>query len=155
MKTVQRHIGGSFAPPVDDAKIDRFEQLAKECSDSQIQGYMLDLVKMLRTFRETPESQRPGSSHPSGVGTIVPLEDAEIERIWDVVPWPEECDVMGRVFDKLPAGCRRVNDPTAPKGYRIEITDQDACDRRNAAYHLLWFARELAQDREPLTNDKL
>jgi hypothetical protein len=26
---------------------------------------------------------------------------------------------------------------------------------RDAAYHLLWFARELTRDREPCTSDKL
>lgn len=127
----QARVGGSFAPPIDDEKLAQYEATAKACSDRKCSSYMLDLVKMLKTFRQTPASQQASRPHPSGVGTITQLEDAEVERIWDVVPWPEECDVMGKAFDSLQG------------------------DERQAAYHLLWFGRELAADREPLTNDRL
>jgi hypothetical protein len=86
---------------------------------------------MVRVFNETPSSKLEGDTHQSGVGKIIPLEKEEIERIWDVVPWPKECDVIGECFDKLTG------------------------ELRNAAFHLLWYARELAIDREPITNDKL
>jgi len=127
-----RYIGGSFAPPLTPEKLEDYKVLAEECQDRKVDGYMADLIKMVELFRETPESKNGGSAHPSGRGAIVPLEDSEIERIWDAVPWPEECDVMGKAFDVLPPG-----------------------DLRNAAYHLLWYARELASDREPITTDKL
>jgi len=123
--------GGSFAPPVDDAKINEYELLANE-ADEQVKNYMLGLIKMLRMFRETAESSETPYIHPTRVAEIIPLEKAEIERIWDVVPWKEELDMMGTVFDQLP------NNPL-----------------RNAAFHLLWFGRELCADREPITNDKL
>lgn len=126
----KRLIGGSFAPPLTDEMLDQYEALAAT-AQRRISEYMLSLVSMMRKFRETPQSTRTGSPHPVR-GVIVPLEEEEIQRIWDHVPWPEECDVMDGVFDTLPNG-----------------------EMRNAAYHLLWFARELTTDREPITNDKL
>jgi hypothetical protein len=90
---------------------------------------------MVRKFRETPDSVQPGTPHPSGRGVIVPLEDAEIQRIWDVVPWMEELKMYGQLFEKISATEQR--------------------DLRNAAFHLLWFGKELCSDREPITNDKL
>lgn len=127
----RKQIGGSFAPPLSDEQITSYEQLAKACDDRKCSGFMLDLVKMVRAFRETGDSKQPGKPHPAGRGVIVPLEDAEIERMWDLVPWPEECDLMGQAFDTLTG------------------------ETRNAAYHLLWFARELTLDREPITSDKI
>ncbi len=35
------------------------------------------------------------------------------------------------------------------------VVDQAAYDLRNAAFHLLWYAQELTQDRVPLTADQL
>ncbi len=35
-----------------------------------------------------------------------------------------------------------------------KVFDSLAGDIRNAAYHLLWYARELTKDREPRTKDK-
>ncbi len=90
---------------------------------------------MLEVFWQTPESKQPGDPHPCGRGTIIPLEDAEIQRIWDVVPWAEELDLYGRLFDRI--------DPVATR------------DLRKAAFHLLWYGRELCADREPITSDKL
>lgn len=125
------NIGGSFAPPLPPEKLQGYVTLAESCPDRQCKEKMLELIKMKEEFDKTPSSVLPGTPHPVGVGVIVPLETEEVERIWDVVPYANECDGIGQLFDQL-------------KG-----------DVRNAAYHLLWFARELAADREPLTNDKL
>jgi len=123
-------MGGSFAPPIDDARLSAYEALIPS-DDRQVADYMTSLLAMVSKFRETPESKAAGSPHPV-VGTIIPLEDAEIQRIWDVVPYKEECDAIGAVFERLPTG-----------------------DVRNAAFHLLWYAYELTNDREPITSDKI
>jgi hypothetical protein len=128
---VQRKvIGGSFAPPLSDAKLAEYEALIPS-DNRRVAEYMTQLVAMLRKFRETPDSTLAGAPHPVR-GVVVPLEETEIERIWDVVPYEQECDVIGQAFEALPTG-----------------------DVRNAAFHLLWFAYELAKDREPVTADKL
>ena len=103
---------------------------------------MGDYLRMLRSFRETPDSSAAASGRLSAtIGgrsmacEVVPLEDAEVKRIWDLVPWEHECEVTGQVFEKIPADTHK--------------------ELRNAAFHLLWFGRELCRDREPLTKDKL
>ena len=123
-------LGGSFAPPIDEAKLAAYESLIPS-DDRQVADYMASLIAMVRKFQETPESTIPGSPHPV-VGIIVPLEESEVQRIWDVVPYREECDAIGLVFERLPTG-----------------------DVRNAAFHLLWYAYELTADREPITKDKI
>ena len=125
-----RH-GGSFAQPLSIEKVAAYRELAKQAG-VEIREAMESLCTMVEVFHETPKSKLQGFQHPSGTGTIVQLEDAEIQRIWDHVPWPRECDSMGVLFDSL--------------------TDKPV---RDAAYHLLWYARELAMDREPITTDTL
>lgn len=129
--TKKQYIGGSFAPPLATEQLEQYKSLATT-ADAQTAEYMGVLVRMLEKFRETPDSQLSGTPHPAGRGVIVPLEDAEIQRIWDYVPWESELELYSQCFDKLPPG-----------------------DLRNAAFHLLWFGRELCQDREPITNDKI
>lgn len=123
--------GGSFAPPLDS--LEPYKSLAATAPE-QVKDYMTKLIVMLETFRQTPDSTLPGSPHPSGRGNIVPLDDAEVKRIWDVVPWSEELDAMAVVFDRI-----------GPEQKPL----------RDAAFHLLWFGRELCADREPITSDKL
>jgi hypothetical protein len=93
---------------------------------------------MIEAFRETPESKREAFDHPVGqlsetgrTPSVIPLEAVEVERIKQHVPSDEDCNLISSVF-------RRLRGET-----------------RNAAYHLLWFARELSQGREPITQDKL
>lgn len=126
----QQHFGGSFAPPITPANLLAYRQFAAGTSD-EIREAMNELCDMVLIFNETPKSKLSSLPHPSGLGVVTPLEAAEITRIWDAVPWPSECDRMGVLFDSLTG------------------------DVRNAAYHLLWYARELTMDREPITTDTL
>jgi len=126
-----QRLGGSFAPRITDDKLEEYRQLAGNVPDQRCSEYMIQLVEMLDLFNETPESSLPGTKNPLA-GMVVPLEDAEIKRIWDKVPYMEECDLIGKAFDILPPG-----------------------EQRNAAYHLLWYARELTLDREPMTQERV
>lgn len=124
-------LGGSFAPPIDAEKLAAYEALVPS-DNRQVADHMTRLIAMVRKFQETPESRLAGTPHPVK-GTVVPLEEAEIQRIWDYVPYEEECNAIGLVFEKqLTAGYVR-----------------------DAAFHLLWYAYELTKDREPMTADKL
>lgn len=131
---VAPRIGGSFAPPLGAEKIAAYRALAAS-ADPAVAEAVLALCDMVALFRETPASRNAGTPHPSGRGTIVPLEDAEIKRIWDTVPWEHEAEMYARLFDGI--------DPVAAKPLR------------DAAFHLLWFAVELGRGREPLTADRL
>lgn len=156
-------LGGSFAPPLDKDKIARYRQLAKSADDLRVRDAMLPLCEMCSVFFQTPRSKRAAHTHPVGefidmegnkrtAPAIVPLEEKEIERIWNHVPWDYECDALGTLFETLWTGMeeRMVNGIL-----QMVLVDPHARDLRNAAFHLLWFARELTRDREPLTNDML
>lgn len=139
--TVQR-IGGFFAPPLTNSKIEEYKRLAKDAPRS-IREEMEKLCYMVEVFWETPESTKSSTPHGSGVGFVTPLEQSKVERMWDLVPWSDEvpgdhvneCEMLGRLFDGI--------DPTTHKPLR------------DAAFHLLWYAVELSKDREPMTTDKI
>lgn len=139
----RQRIGGSFAPPLTTTDLDSIEGLANT-TETRVQKAMLRLVLMLRTFWETGESTREGTPHPVGVGTIVPLKDGEVQRIWDLVPWKDEAT-------RLKHG--EIGDDDCDQYSQLFATLKG--EVRSAAFHLLWYARELALDREPMTADKL
>ena len=123
--------GGSFAPPINHGDLSKYRSLAENGND-EVRHYMLGLCDMMDSFLGSPPSQQPSIPHPSGLGTITNLDKKVVDQLWDVVPWPAECEAYQKVFEELPVD-----------------------DLRNAAFHLLWYAKELADDRQPLTNDKL
>lgn len=131
-RPVQGWLGGSFAPEITQSDIDRYRELAEGVTDKKVKEAMTSLCEMCERFSETPASRNGGTPHPTGVGVIVTLEQDEIDRIDDVVPWPEEVELFKRWFDTIPPG-----------------------ETRNAAHHLLWYAVELSRDREPLTVERL
>jgi hypothetical protein len=138
----RKWLGGSFAPPLSKEKVAEYQKAA-ESAEPRIREVMLKLCRMVEVFQETPESPLPGQPHPLGAmrtldgrlvaPQIVPLEEVEIQRIWDEVPWDYEIEAYRTLFDSLPA-----DSPL-----------------RTPCFHLLWFATELEKDREPLTNDKV
>jgi hypothetical protein len=129
-------IGGTFAPPLGPEDLSRYRALA-EGAEPRIRDAMLALCDMMERFHSAPEHARQagGTPHPSGAGVIVPLPEEVVEHLWEHVPWDYEVDAMSPLFDTI--------DPVASK------------DLRNAAFHLLWYARELTLDRHPLTSDKI
>lgn len=129
---VTPRIGGSFAPPLTPDRLAAYRQAAQS-ADPPTRDAILALAAMVEHFQATPASTQAGTPHPSGRGLIVPLEATEVQRIWDVVPWDHELDAMQMLFDRL--------DGKSPL--------------RTPAFHLLWYARELAKDREPITCDRI
>lgn len=138
--------GGSFAPPIDSAKLSSYRAtIEAEAAKSnpadkesggvpaRVRDQLIGLCDMVEAFQKTPASANPSTPHPSGVGMITLLEEAEIKRMWDLVPWDHEIKALQAECDKLEG-----NHPL-----------------RTSAFHLLWFAIELTNDREPLTNDRL
>lgn len=127
-------IGGSFAPPLPPEKLNSYTELANTATP-EVKEIMLKLIAMIKHFNLTPSSLLVGTEHATKLALIIPLEDKEIERIWDVVPWEYEIDAYSKVCDA--------------------ISNETHKQLRDAAFHLIWFARELYADREPITNDKL
>lgn len=136
---VPQGVGGSFAPPLDAAKLEEYRALAAEASP-EVGEAMNSLIKMMESFHDRPAPKKgerapAGIPHPSGLGLMVKLPDAEVKRLWDVVPWEHEVEMYKQLFDTI--------DPAGKKALR------------DAAFHLAWYARELTIDRVPLTKDQL
>lgn len=226
-------MGGSFAPPLPPDKVKQYRKLADK-APLHIRDVMHQLCDMVLKFYQTPPSKAPGRPHPVGIGEIVPLEQAEVERMWDLVPWdgqeleggmkaPAECATYQEMFDQLekeatirnsqridtwmlamqekvlnayyddggkfyrqliraiqegqawlevisPEERKRIDKEMAKaRECRQEMNDcmagkeceglpypaLETTELRDAAFHLVWFAKELSGDREPATNDKL
>jgi hypothetical protein len=129
---MKNKIGGSFAPPLTDELLDRYDALAAD-AEPQVRDAMRELLACVRTWWDLPESEGGKKPHASGTGTIVEL-DAPIAATLDpVIPWADELSAYAARFDTL-----------TPKS---EIS--------NAAFHLLWHVNELNLGREPITTDKL
>lgn len=152
MEQIHIHFGGSFAPPLTQEKLDRYRELIDIAKGPEVWSYINDpkdrdmlqhavpdymkrLADMVELFWETPESKLTPRPHATGIGQIIDLEDAEKERMWDAIPYDHELDLYSVIFEK--------------------ISHAEQPELRNAAFHLLWFGRELDLDREPMTNDKL
>jgi len=131
----QQRAGGSFAPPLTDELIAKYEAMA-EAADGPIRDAMMTCLACVKQWWDLPESSVNGShEHPSGQGVIIPLDDPIAKELWDAIPWQHEIDAMAKLFDTI--------DPAADR------------ELRNAAHHLLWHVVELNLDREPITADKL
>lgn len=125
-------IGGSFAPPLSDDKLASISAIAAAASPP-IKDAMTTLLACVTAWWELPYSGSAGSQpHPSGVGTIIPLDEPIAAALEPTIPWPHELDAIQGLFDGIPAEQQEL---------------------RDAAFHLLWHVRELDLDREPITND--
>lgn len=127
------NIGGSFAPPLTEELLERY----RATIDAMPAGALRDAVDALHrcaaAWWEQPESTGDGRPHASGKGVIVDLDEPIVAALDPTTPWAYECDAIQALLDAS------------------TITGE----ARHAAYHLLWFAKELTQDREPITADKV
>lgn len=133
MSDLPRHHGGSFAPPLTDKLLSSYAQLAAG-APPEIKDAMQTLLKCVCQWWDLPESSGKEGTEPhlSGKGTIVTLDSEIADALWDNIPWIHELQMLEKLFETI---------TSAPL--------------RNAAHHLLWFAKELELGREPITADKL
>lgn len=185
----------SLAPPITESVFDSYRTVIaghRELNSRRNpKGYHLfELLKMFERFYETGRSSLPGINllvqiagevevggkkilRPSDF-TIeeVPLEDPEIDRIDDVVPWDHELEQIQKVFEELDApNCIspqpiEFERPTFDKAGNATGTETlvvhrrcrkcincEATIPRDIAFHFQWYAWELFKDREPMTAD--
>lgn len=136
------YIGGSFAPPISAETLAAYRATILADAPDDLRDSLVDLCDLVALFQASGESGQPKTPHPAGFGHVQKLDDAEIARLWDACPWPWEAEALGKRADQLPT---MVN---------AEGKTADTPVRK-AAFHLVWFAKELAADREPCTADKL
>lgn len=175
----QSRAGGTFGHEIDEAKLARYKELAAGAPE-EVRYYMNQLIEMVEVFKKTGPSKLPGTPNPATQNArtldgrkipqslIVPLEEEEIRRIYDYVPYPKELDVISKVFDELPTGIRQTGEiekiplpptPEKPNNFfpkpKTEVVDPKAKELRDAAFNLRWWAGQLCLDREPLTHQAL
>lgn len=130
-----RH-GGSFAPPMTDEAFAAGKLLVAALpADSQEKDALDQLINLYEVWYNLPESQEPASPHASGRGQIVPLSKDLQTALWDHIPWADVLQSWSALFDRFHPESQKV--------------------LRNFAFHLLWYANELNNDREPITLDKV
>lgn len=134
-----------FAPPLTDDLIAKYESLANALPRERydVRDAMRECLAGVKLWWELPESKGDRDDTSLAIRhrgkearvKLTSLTPDLVEKLWDAVPWGYELDAMQSLFDKI--------DPTADK------------ELRDAAFHLLWHARELEKDREPLTLERL
>lgn len=126
-----------LAPPMTDEKIAAYKSLAAS-QGGEIGDAMATCLRCVEAWWELPESKLPPRKWSTKIGkangtiNVVPLEAEHVAALDAVTPWLRELNSMDGLFDMLPTG-----------------------DVRNAAFMLLWYAKEIALDREPVTQEKL
>jgi hypothetical protein len=128
--------GGSFAPPLTDELLAKYSSMIDGlAAQSPIRDAMAKLLACCKQWWGLPESTGKGEPHPSGRGSIVDLDEAIKKTLWEAIPWKEELQMYGLLFERIDA-----------------VKEKPL---RDAAHHLLWHGFELEMDREPITMDKL
>jgi hypothetical protein len=129
-----QRFGGSFAPPLTDELLAEYKAAVDALPASALKDGLLILYNCCQKWWEQPESTEGTTLHPSGAGTIVSLDPAIAKALWDHIPWKEELATIQVLCDAIPASQQKL---------------------RHCAFHLLWHAKELEMDREPMTSDKV
>lgn len=131
-----QRVGGSFAPPLTDELLAKYQLLIEAVSEkTQLREALNECMACCKKWWEIPESNGARVPHMSGKAMMTPLDVAHQETLWDYIPWEEEIVIIDQQFEKL--------HPVNQK------------ELRNCAYHLLWHVRELNLDREPITADRI
>jgi hypothetical protein len=133
-----------FAPALSDDLLASYTSLIAKCDDAEVKDALESLLRPVAAWWALPESRRKDGQRVQVkhrgkeiAVEIAPLESAHVTALDKDVPWMRELSLLSNergtgLFDGLRAG-----------------------ELRNAAFHLLWFCKELTLDREPLTVDKL
>ena len=141
------------APPLTDELLQRYADLVVHAPIPPRTRDAINIcLECVLAWWNVPESTERGDVWESRTADGRKLTFDEVPFSEDLIatldlqtPWLEECQMYQQLFDALPTG-RQGDGP---------VTDQAACELRNAAFHLLWHALEITHDREPLTSDKL
>jgi hypothetical protein len=127
-------VGGSFAPPLTDEQLGKYESLGRELAENSPERDAYEAcLKCCKEWWFLPESDTPATPHPL-LGSDYPfnrLDQATSDALWDHIPWEHEIEAFKTLFANLQG------------------------EVRDAAHHLLWHAAELCLNREPMTNDRV
>jgi hypothetical protein len=174
-----------FAPELNDNMLARYRELIENLDaveQAELKDALLICLVCVEAWWELPVSKRTDGDRYAikhrGTNTsfvVTPLEEQHVAYLWEVTPWMRELLAMEPLFDALPSGTICVGQKVVgveqaehklesgvivpyerfTKVDDIRVVDEAAYELRNAAQHLLWHAKEITLDREPLTQDKL
>lgn len=133
-----QHATACLAPPLTDELLEEYRTLA-EGAEGEVGDAMQQLLACVEAWWEAEESEEKSLGFLAVNGRsidVVPLSKELVQQLWDSTPWMRELNALSTPKDD-------------------GLFDSLQGDLRNAAFHLLWFAKELTLDREPLTQDKL
>ena len=169
-----------FAPPLTDELLARYEELTEALPDSrgEVRDAMRECLRAVKLWWELDESpgsprdpsllimhrrfpwpaREPGDSEPDPsleqrreiAVKVVSLTKELQEELFDAIPWEYELLSMGGQTVRTPDG----EDTYFPGIFDSidRVSDKELFD---AASHLLWYCKELCNDREPLTQAAL
>lgn len=130
-----------FAPALTDEQLRQYRSQVNTLSLSAVKDALDECLIACEAWWKLPDSTRQDVDrfrikHKGKETTfsVTPLEEAHVESLCSVIPWGYELNSMQQLFDDIPV---------------------EQKETRDMAFHLLWHARELCLDREPLTQDKL
>lgn len=121
--------GGSFAPPLTDELIDKYEQLGQTAVGS-VADALRSLLKVVKMWWELEESKQPGSPHPVDAEAIangrrplfgammIPLEKEHQKHLWDDIPWDDELDLFAQRFENVQLEETKRNEQRLMDWYR-------------------------------------
>lgn len=137
-----------LAPALTDEKLSKYNSLFDGAEAGPVKDAAMKLLACVSAWWALPDSKRTDGNrlkffHKSEeeqerterTVELVPLEKEHQKSLYDLIPWDYELVALDTLFDTIPNDTQK--------------------ELRDAAFHLLWFVKELNLDREPLTADKL
>jgi len=144
------------APEITTEKVSEYETLISGITDREVKDRCADLLSCVKEYMTLPASaEDTGDTFVFGEGAarksckIHPFDQSKVNALWDVTPYMTDLAAYEVCFEALPPGTVENEDGT--------VTLEDATEKaiRDMAFHLLWYAKEITLDREPLTLGKL
>ena len=148
-----------FAPLLTDELLAKYKSMIAALVVGPVKDAMLSCLVCVEAWWELPESNLSHERRVTFQGgrtiDVVPLEKEHIESLDAVTPWSYELDAAETLFNTMSTGFGPEIPATTTSPAKNTIADQVAFDLHTAAFHLLWHAKEITRDREPMTMDKL
>lgn len=182
--TAQRY-GGSFAPPLSAEKLARYREISSSASPEirEVMLKLCDMVERFQETPASKLPHRAHPSGMGRIVSLEPKEIERIDevvpwmyecdayqRLFETLPTGVNAGPLELVERKADGNTQALTavPGTDARGKfsgdsgsvffskpRNVVVDAAQKELRDACFHLVWFAKELTMDREPMTNDMI